>query len=305
MSGRIAIVGAGGGVGSSVGFNLLLRPEPFEVVLIDRRPEMAISHEMDLQQVLAAGATGSVEVGTLDAVAEADVVVLCASVPLTLNETRMVYLQGNVAIVANVLDRLPDGWPGILLLVTNPVDPLCTWTQRQTGLDRRRVLGYTVNDSLRLRTVVADLLGVRRTAVDAWVLGEHGDGCVPLLDRIAVDGAPVELDADQRREAEAFLRGWYVRHVALDSGRSSTWASGHGVARMVSALRTPGDGLWPASVVLDGEYGIDGVAVSVPVTLGPGGAERVHEWELGEPELAALRAAAATIGAAASSIDGG
>ncbi|MEZ5123082.1 MAG: hypothetical protein R2736_16140 [Solirubrobacterales bacterium] len=67
------------------------------------------------------------------------------------------------------------------------------------------------------------------------------------------------------------MRDWYVRHVALDSGRSSTWTSGRGVSRMVAALAHGDPEPWPASVVLDGEYGVAGVALSVPVTLGPGG----------------------------------
>ena len=83
-----------------------------------------------------------------------------------------------------------------------------------------------------------------------------------------------------------------MRHVALDSGRSSTWTTGLGVARMVLAIVNGGDGIWPASIVLQGEYGIDGVAVTVPVTLGPGGALAVHEWDLSPDQLSSLRAAA-------------
>ncbi|MCR6679680.1 hypothetical protein NVV43_30135, partial [Escherichia marmotae] len=72
--------------------------------------------------------------------------------------------------------------------------------------------------------------------VDAWVLGEHGDACVPLFDRVRVGDGQVLLTPEVRAEAEEFLRTWYVRHVALDSGRSSTWTSGVGVAAMVDAV---------------------------------------------------------------------
>src|SRR3954463_15417632 len=102
MRPRIAIVGAGGGVGSSVAFNLLLRPEAYDIALVDGRSGMAVSHEMDLQQVLAAGASGSVEIVALAEVVDADVVVLSASAPLTVNRSRQVYLQDNAAIVASV-----------------------------------------------------------------------------------------------------------------------------------------------------------------------------------------------------------
>jgi malate dehydrogenase len=303
MTARIAIVGGGGGVGASLAFNLLLRPEPYAIALVDGRSGMARSHEMDLQQVLAAGATGSVRIVELAAVAEADVVVVAASVPLTLNQSRMVYLRDNAAILSQVAHALAPDWPGVALVVTNPVDPFCTWLQRATGLDRRRVLGYTANDSLRLRTAVGEQLGVPSHTVDAWVIGEHGDGCVPLLDRVRVDGEPVDLAPAQRAAAEQFVRSWYERHVALDSGRSSTWTSGHGLARMIAALTGPGEALWPASVVLEGEYGVRGAALSVAVTLARGGVRSVHEWELSAAQLSAMQAAAVAVREAAEALN--
>ena len=124
------------------------------------------------------------------------------------------------------------------------------------------------------------------------MLGEHGDPSVPLFDRVTVDGAPVHAhEPSRRRSPRSTSAPGYVRHVALDSGRSSTWTSGLGVARMISALDGAGE-LWPASVVLDGEYGIDGVAVTVPVTIGRAGAEQIHEWRLDASQLAALHASA-------------
>lgn len=291
-------------MGSSAAFNLLLRDEVYDISLIDGRSGMAVSHEMDLQQVIAAGANGSVRIVGMDDIAAADVVVVSAAVPLTVNRSRMVYLRDNAAILESVVEALGDvrGWPGILLMVTNPVDPLVTWLQRRFGLDRRRLVGYTANDSLRLRTGIGETLGVPSSDVDAWVLGEHGDGSIPLLDRVLVGGEPVSLDADQRRAAEEFVRGWYVRHVALDSDRSSTWTSGHGVARMVAALTGAGPELWPASVVLAGEYGIEGAALTVPVTLDAGGVQEVHEWDLSAAEHAALAAAAASVREASDSL---
>jgi malate dehydrogenase len=306
MSPRIAIVGAGGGVGSSAAFNLLLREEAYDVDLVDGRSGMAASHEMDLQQVVAAGASGSVAIVELSAIAAADVVVVSAAAPLTLNRSRQVYLHDNAEILTSVVRALGDlsSWPGVMLLVTNPVDALLTWMARAFGLDRARLVGYTANDGLRLRTAVGQLLGVPSSSVDAWVLGEHGDHCVPLLSRITVDGARVELTDAQRRTALDFVRSWYVRHVALDSGRSSTWTTGHGVARMIATLTGQGglSELWPASVLLDGEYGLRDVAIGVPARLGSGGLVGVEEWPLADGERAALHDAARVVAEAADAI---
>jgi malate dehydrogenase len=303
VAARVVIAGAGGGVGASVAFNLLRGPLDCEVVLIDSRREMVVSHLMDLEQVLEQGVNGTVREGGLIDIEDADMLVVCAAAPLTVNDSRMVYLEANATILSPLLDALPDGWPGILLVVTNPVDPLCTWAQRRTGLARQRVLGYTLNDSLRLRTAIGRALSVPAGRVDAWTLGEHGDAAVPLLDRATVDGRPVALDDDQRAQVRAFVSGWYVRHVALDSGRSSTWTSGLGVARMVAACAAEGGGeLWPASVMLEGEYGIDGVSLSVPVRLGAGGVREIEQWPLGDQELAGLRAGGALVSEAAAGL---
>jgi malate dehydrogenase len=90
------------------------------------------------------------------------------------------------------------------------------------------------------------------------VLGEHGDTCVPLYSRIACDGAPLRLTDAERGAVDEFLCGWFTRHVALDSGRSSTWTSGLGVARLIDAIAADRREHFPASVVLEGEYGIEG-----------------------------------------------
>ncbi|MGH2872161.1 MAG: lactate/malate family dehydrogenase [Solirubrobacteraceae bacterium] len=300
---RVVIAGAGGGVGASLAFNLLVSDLECEVVMLDARINMVRSHLWDLEQVLEQGATGSVREGGLDDVATADVLVLAAAAPLTVNTSRMVYMADNAALLAPLLDRLPAGWPGTAIMVTNPVDPLCTWAQRRTGIGRRRLLGYTLNDSLRLRTGVGRALGAAPARVDAWTVGEHGDLAVPLWDRIELDVVPAALDDAQRAAASAFVDGWYVRHVALDSGRSSTWTSGLGVSRMVRACAgAERSELWPASVMLDGEYGVRGVSLSVPVTLGDGGAAEIHEWSLAPEQLAALHKGARLVRDAAADV---
>jgi malate dehydrogenase len=299
---RVAITGGGGGVGSSVAFNLLLMEHPYEVLLVDRRAEMVSSHTMDFEQVRVQGARGSVRGGREEEIASADVVIAAGAAPLTVNTSRMVYLEDNAAILGALLERLPPGWPGILIVVTNPVDVLCTWAHARSAIPRERLLGYTLNDSLRLRSGIAAALGVAPDAVEAWVIGEHGDASVALFEHVRVDGEACAISAESRTSAEEFLRGWYRRHVALDSGRSSTWTSGLGVARMVDAIRADRDELWPASIVLEGELGISGVSLGVPIQLGRAGARTVHEWPLTAAEHDAFVAGADAVRAAAAGL---
>ncbi|HLG08600.1 MAG TPA: hypothetical protein VI409_08030 [Gaiellaceae bacterium] len=258
---KVTIVGGAGGVGASVAFNLLLSSDGDEIVLVDTRSSSVVSHVMDFEQVLELSPGCSARGGDEADIGDAGIVIVTAAVPLTLNTSRLVYLADNARIVDEIVDQLPAQWSGVTLVVTNPVDPLVTRIQRRSGLDRRQVIGYTMNDSLRFSTGLANAFGafgVESGRVKAWVLGEHGEKCVPLVDRVTVNGDRVEPTSEQATLAAEYLRTWYVRHVALDSGRSSTWTSGLGVARMVTAIAHGDDAPWPASVVLDGEYGISG-----------------------------------------------
>ena len=255
---------------------------------------------MDLAEVLEQRPGGAVRAGNVADVRDADVVVICAAAPLTVNTSRLAYLAVNAQIVDKIAALLSPH--SVVVVVTNPVDPLVQRLHERTGLPRTRVLGYVLNDSLRFRTGLGRALGVRPGSVDAWVIGEHGDSGVPLLDRVRVDDVLVQPTQEQSAAAVAYLRTWYTRHVALDSGRSSTWTSGLGVARMVEAIADDTGELWPASLVLAGEYGVEGTALGVPVTLGRDGALEVHEWQLSPEDLAALRGSAEIVRAAAASI---
>jgi malate/lactate dehydrogenase len=300
---KVTILGGAGGIGASTAFNLALQGAGNEIVLVDTRPRMVTSHVMDLDQVLEQRPGCVVRGGELSDAADADVVVLAASTPLLPDVARLEYLAGNAAIADELTADLDASWPGVILVATNPVDPLVTRLHDRTGIDRRRVVGYTVNDTLRYRTGLARALGASPGSVEAWVLGEHGELSVPLRDHVRVDGADVHPTAAQLAAGERYFRTWYPQHVALDSGRSSTWTSGLGLSRMVAALGGAGE-LWPASVVLDGEYGIGGAAVTVPVTLGDGGVREIHVWDLHADDLEALRASADLVRAAVADAGG-
>src|ERR1700744_122790 len=110
---NVVIVGGGGGVGASVAFNLLIGGGGVDVGMTDRRPEMVRSHVLDLEQVLEQGAPGTVREGNDDDVPRADILVVTAALPLTVNDSRMVYLDGNARIVTAVVDLLPDDWSGV------------------------------------------------------------------------------------------------------------------------------------------------------------------------------------------------
>lgn len=290
---KIAIVGAAGGIGSSVAYTLALTGTGDELVLVDRREDVVQTHVWDLEQLRTAVRPFQVRAGSLADAVEADVVVFSAAVPPRKDSPRIEFLAENLAIARETgaaLGAVPD-WPGVLVVASNPVDPLVTELHRTTGIDRHRVLGYTVNDSVRLRYGIAEVLHVQPHRVEAWVLGEHGDHCVPLFHNVQVDGEPVELNPAQRASAQAYLHEWYPRWVRLGVPRTSTWTSGNGIASMVRAIATGGENTWPTSMVLNGEYGITGTAVGVPARLDRDGAS-VLQWQLPADAWQRMRQAA-------------
>lgn len=282
---KVAIIGGAGGIGSSVAFNLLRTNDPYEILIIDNRPNMIVSHVMDLQDALSLGGAQSIRGAELAEAATADIVILSAAVPLTLNTSRDVYLSANAEIVASIVDPLVEaGWDGIFILMTNPVDPLLTWVYQRTGWAREKLLGYTLNDTQRFRTGISQALDVAPQRVSCWVIGEHGAGQVPVLGSVTVDGKPVILTPKQLEVALDYAENWYVRHVALDSGRTSTWSSGLGGALMVEAIATSSPNFFPASIIHNGEYGVTGMSLSVPVLLSPQGFTEVEQLELSADE---------------------
>lgn len=300
---KVALIGGAGGIGSSVAFNLIRTMTPYEILIIDNRPNMITSHVMDLQDALSLGGAVSIRSAELSEAHDADIVVLSAAVPLTLNTSRDVYLNANANIVASIVDPLvASGWEGIFILMTNPVDPLLTWIAQRTGWSHKKIMGYTLNDTQRFRTGIALSLDIAPQRVSCWVVGEHGAGQVPVFGSVRVDGEYVELSPQQREVALDYADNWYVRHVALDSGRTSTWSSGIGGAMMIEAIVHTSPDAFPASLIQANEYGLSGMSISVPAYLSPSGVTGIEVIDLSDSEMVALHESAEKIQQLARSI---
>ena len=287
MTARIAIVGGGGGVGSSIAFNLLLRAEPFDVGA-RRRPlgDGALARDGPPAGRRRRAPRGSIARRRRWTTSPTPTWSSSrAAAPLTVNRSRMVYLtrqRGDPARgrrrAGRRLGRRRSSW--------SPTRS----TRCARGSSRERGLDRAARARLHGQRQPAAAHGDRRARsastprrVEAWVLGEHGDAlraaARPRAGRRRAGRAGGRRSA---RAAEDFVRSWYIRHVALDSGRSSTWTRGHGIARMVAALHRARRRRAVARVGGAGRRVRRSTASrsSVPVTLGPGGVERVHEWEL-------------------------
>jgi malate/lactate dehydrogenase len=287
---KVGIIGGAGGVGSAIAFYLATRDVVEEIAVIDVRENLAKSHAMDIGQAACELSSTVITSGDLTALSGCDVAVLAASA------AQHALLESNLKILQAVAGPIARYCPAATVITaSNPVDILSTVLCGLTGMKARQFVGFSRNDSMRFRLAIARLLKTPVNEVQAMVLGEHGPAMVPLFSAVFVRGEKVELTAEQQAEVGNYLKNWLVTYAALKSGRTNAWTTAVGVAHMIAAIATNSGERLSASAILDGQYGISGISIGVPVVLGRGGIERIVELPLSSEELAALKAAAGKI----------
>jgi malate dehydrogenase len=208
-------------------------------------------------------------------------------------------LAKNAGIVATVVKQATEVSPGaIVIVVTNPLDAMCHVAMKASGFPRERVIGMAgVLDSARLRYFISDELGVSVRDVRAFVLGGHGDTMVPLPRYSTVGGIPItELMTQERIDAVMDrTRNGGAEVVALLKTGSAFYAPAASVVEMVESILLDRRRILPCAAFLQGEYGIDGLFVGVPVILGAHGMEKVIEISLLPSEKEELHRSAASV----------
>jgi malate dehydrogenase len=201
-------------------------------------------------------------------------------------------LRTNMGIVRSVTEQIVAASPdAVLIVVSNPLDAMCHVAFDAAGLPRERVIGMAgVLDAARFRTFIAMELDVSVEDVSALVLGGHGDTMVPLSRFSTVAGIPLPelLSAERIAALEARTANGGAEIVGLLKTGSAYQAPGASVVQMVDAVMLDKRRVLPCSVLLRGEYGIDGLYVGVPIKLGAGGLRQIIELELRDDERAAL-----------------
>jgi malate dehydrogenase len=299
MSKKISIIGAG--MTGSTAAHWLAERELADIVLVDIIEGMPQGKALDLLEAMPiigkdVKVTGSNDYAATEA---SNIVVITAGLPRKPGMSREDLLTTNADIVKKAteetLKRSPDA---IYIILTNPLDSMCYVAMKTGGLPRERVIGQAgILDSARMRAFVATELGVSVENVSCYVLGGHGDSMVPLTRHSNVAGIPLDqILAPDRLEAivERTRKGG-GEIVALLKQGSAFYAPSAAVAQMAEAILKNKNLVVPASVYLEGEYGLKDIFFGVPVQLGAGGLVKVLEYDLNENEQAALEASAAEV----------
>ncbi len=290
---KVTVVGAGM-VGGTVAQTLALR-DYADVVLVDIVEGLPQGKSLDLAQAgtLLGYDTKLTGANGYDETAGSDVVVITSGIARKPGMTRDDLLKTNMGIVGSVTERVVAASPdAIIIVVSNPLDAMCHVAYDIAGLPRERVIGMAgVLDSARFKLFIAQELGVSIQDVHATVLGGHGDTMVPLSRYSTVAGVPITelLSAERVTALEQRTANGGAEIVGLLKTSSAYYAPGASVVEMVDAILLDKKRVLPCCVLLQGEYGVSGTYVGVPVKLGAAGLEQIIELNLTETENAALK----------------
>jgi malate dehydrogenase len=295
---KVTVVGAGN-VGATCAQVLATR-DYADVVLVDIKEGLPQGKAIDIAQMGAVlgyepsitGTNGYAET------AGSAVVVITAGVPRGPGMSRDDLVATNEKIVSavtrDVVAQSPDA---VLVVVSNPLDAMCHVAKSVSGWPRERVLGMAgILDTARFSTFVAWETGSSLKDVQTLVLGGHGDQMVPLVSATRVGGVPLtELVTADRIQAMIERTAKGGGEIVDLLGTSAWYAPGAAAAQIVDSIVLDEKRVLPCAAYLEGEYGIDGLYVGVPVRLGAGGIEKIVELELTGDEHAALQASAAAV----------
>jgi len=296
MRKKVSIVGSGN-VGATAA-HWIASKELADVVLIDIIEGVPQGKGLDLLEAMPIEKRDSHVIGTNDYAdtANSDIVVITAGIPRKPGMSRDDLLNTNYKIMSDVVSKAIQQSPNcILIVVSNPLDAMAQAAYKLSKFPRERVIGMAgVLDSARFRTFIAEELNVSVENVTAFVLGGHGDTMVPLTRYSTVAGIPItELIEPKRLESLVQrTRDGGAEIVKYLKTGSAYYAPSSAVTEMVEAILKDKKKILPCAAYLEGEYGIKGLYVGVPVKLGSKGIEQIIEIKLTSEEQTALKKSA-------------
>jgi malate dehydrogenase len=299
MRKKISIVGSGN-VGATAA-HWIASKELADVVLIDIIEGVPQGKALDLLEAMPIEKRDSYVIGTNDYAdtANSDIVVITAGIPRKPGMSRDDLLNTNYKIMADVVGKVVKYSPNcILIVVSNPLDAMAQAAYKLSKFPRERVIGMAgVLDSARFRAFIADELKVSVENVTAFVLGGHGDTMVPLPRYSTVAGIPItELIApDRLAQLVQRTRDGGAEIVKYLKTGSAYYAPSSAVTEMAEAILKDKKKILPCAAYLEGEYGIKGLYVGVPVKLGAKGIEQIIQIKLTSEEQAGLNKSAEAV----------
>lgn len=294
-----AVVIGSGFVGSTIAYTLALKGIFDDIAIIDINQDKAEGDAIDISHGGAFVKPVSISSGSYKLCKDADVIIITAGVAQKQGETRLDLLQRNIDVFKNITDNIKAEVSGepIVMVVSNPVDILTYITWKMLGFSKNRVFGSgTVLDTSRMKYLLGKTAGIDVRNVHTYVIGEHGDSSVAAWSSTSIAGlSPEQFN---RRHPEVNLMGLphQVKEAAydvIDKKGATYYAIALAVARICEALVGDEKSVLTVSTVLEGEYGLDSVSLSVPCVVGVDGVDEIVELDLSDIEMQGLKNSAA------------
>ncbi len=295
---KVTVVGAGA-VGASCAEYIAIKDFASEVVLLDIKEGYAEGKAMDLMQTASLNGFDTKITGSTNdyaKTANSNICVITSGIPRKPGMTREELIGINAGIVKTVSSNLIKHSPDtIIIVVSNPMDTMTYLVHKTTGLPKNRIIGMGgALDSARFKYRLAEALGAPISDVDGMVIGGHSDtGMVPLTRLATRNSVPVSEFISKER-LEQVLQDTKVGGATLTGllGTSAWYAPGAAVSALVQAIACDQKKIFPCSVLVEGEYGLNDLCIGVPVVLGKNGVESIVEIKLSADEKAQMVASA-------------
>ena len=296
---KLVIIGGGGMVGATAAYACALRSVVEEIVLIDRNADLVWGQAADINDAMGLDRNVEVRAGDYSDIATDDIVVITAGSPQMPGQTRLELVGVNANIMRDIVKNImAGGAKPYLVVVSNPVDVLTYVALKESGLPKTRVFGTgTTLDTSRLKSYLADALNVDSKAVDAYILGEHGDSSFSTIETAQVGEVPIReypgFTDELVDNIEQKIRDRAYR--VIDTKKSTYFAIGFVISKIVSALRHSAHTVYPVCSLAEGEYGLDNVVLGLPSAISSDGVKILAGYPLTEREQAALRHSAEVV----------
>jgi malate dehydrogenase len=283
---KIAIIGAGGTLGSCTAYTLALKGLADELVLLDVNHHLASAHLMDITTAIVGIQNTKIWAGNDEDLNHSDIVIVVAGIPHQSAPSHSDMLRGNLSLMRDIIQKIETYCPeAIVITATNPVDSInLGMFLMSTKLARTKLLGYDLNDSLRFQQIVAKELGKKSTEVEALALGEHAGTLALMFSSVRVNKRPVTLSDEAKERLKMEVPKMLKSFIELGINRTAGWTSASGISQMVESIATDSRKVFPCSAVLEGEYGCKEISMGVPVVLGKQGISRILELDLSQDE---------------------
>jgi len=295
---KVTVVGAGA-VGASCAEYIAIKNFASELVLIDIKENFAEGKAMDLMQTASLNGFDTKIIGSTNdysKTAGSDIAVITSGIPRKPGMTREELIGINAGIVKSVSEYLIKYSPDIILIiVSNPMDTMTYLTHKVTALPSNRIIGMGgALDSARFKYRLAEAMECPSSDIDGMVIGGHSDkGMVPLT-RIATRNSVRVSEFLSNDRLQKILEDTKVGGATLTSmlGTSAWYAPGAAVSSLVHAIACDQQKMFPCSVLLEGEFGLNDLCIGVPVILGKNGVERIVDIPLNDDEMNQLKTSA-------------